>query len=193
MSSFHVIDTVNQRLRQLLFQSYTADLDVQQFFSSIDVIKLESPKETARQQSNRLSLFLYQITEDPHLKNRPPVASSGQSRFKPPPMALRLHYLITPFGPTAEANALIVGKTLEALYDNSTIVITDPVTGQVEDVRVIFETLDLEELTRVWEALQESYHISLAYQVHVSKLESGREKVVIPVGETEAAYAEEGP
>lgn len=183
MSDFHAVDRVGSRLRDLLFENFTVDDEVGQFFPSVDVIKLASPVETSQQQSNRLSVFLYQITEDPHLKNRPPVATDSVSRHRPPPMALRFHYLLTPFGPSPQATALIVGKILETLYDNSTLTIVDPTTEQTENVRVIFETLTIEELGRVWEAMNEPYRISLAYQLRVPSLESRRERVAVPVGE----------
>ena len=108
MSDFHAIDIVGSQLSTLLFNSFTADPDVGQFFQSPDQIQMASPTETAQQASNQLSIFLYQITEDPHTKNRPPVPEAGTNRLMPPPMALRFHYLLTPFGPTPAANALIL-------------------------------------------------------------------------------------
>ena len=186
MSDFHAIDLVGTGMRELLFENFTFDDEVGQFFPSIDVIKLASPTETAQQQSDRLSVFLYQITEDPYLKNRPPVSTDSVSRMRPPPMALRFHYLLTPFGPSPQANALIVGKILETLYDNSTLQISDPISEQTENVRIVFETLSIEELGRVWEALNEPYRMSLAYQLRVPSLESRRERVAVPVGEAGA-------
>ncbi|MEX2283701.1 MAG: DUF4255 domain-containing protein [Gemmatimonadota bacterium] len=190
MSDYTVLHQVNEGLRQLLLSGMTDDAAL--IINSINVIHVGSPKETAEANSTtqpkRLSLFLYQITEDPFMKNRPEQRSNGVTQQRVPPMALRFHYLITPYADNAHANALILGKVLETLYDNSTLTIEDPLTQQTEEIRVIFETLSLPELAEVWEALKEPYRLSLAYQVRVPRLESRRQLAAVPVGEAEAAY-----
>jgi hypothetical protein len=189
VSDYTVVKQVNEQLRQLLFAGMTGE--AAQYFPTIDSIHVGSPKETAdlaTTQSKRLSVFLYQITEDPHMKNRPAVRDTGQTRLRVPPMALRFHYLITPFVSDSEGNAIVLGKILEVLYDNSTITVVDPITSQTEYVRVIFETLSLAELAEVWEALKEPYRVSLAYQLRVPRLESGRQLVAVPVGESTSEY-----
>ncbi|MBI4539734.1 MAG: DUF4255 domain-containing protein [Gemmatimonadetes bacterium] len=189
MSDYTVIKLVNERLRQLLFDGMVGE--AAQYFTGIDAIHVGSPKETAElanTQPKRLSIFLYQVTEDPHMKNRPPVRANGATRLRIPPLALRFHYMITPFVPDPDGNALVLGKILEVLYDNSTIVITDPLSGEAEEVRVIFETLSLAELAEVWEALREPYRVSLAYQLRVPRLQSRRHVLAAPVGEANQHY-----
>lgn len=185
MSDYTVIRQVNQQLRQLLFDGLSGV--AAQYFPTIDAIHLGSPKETAdlsNTQPKALSVFLYQVTEDPHMKNRPPVRENGATRLRMPPLALRFHYMITPFVSDPEGNAIVLGRVLEILYDHSTIPIVDPISGQTEDVRVILEALSLGELAEVWEALKEPYRVSLAYQLRVPKLESGRSYEAVPVGES---------
>jgi len=104
MGDFTVIKLVNARLRQLLFDGMTGEAG--QYFNELDDIYVGSPRETAELQTKSLSVFLYQITEDPYLKNRPPVRGNGASRLSMPPMALRFHYMITPFLADPDANAL---------------------------------------------------------------------------------------
>lgn len=189
MSDYTVVKQVNERLRQLLFTGMIGE--AAQYFPTVDAIHVGSPKETAdlaTTQSKRLSVFLYQVTEDPHMKNRPAVRDNGATRQRVPPMALRFHYLITPFVPDPEGNAIVLGKVLEVLYDNSSITVVDPLTNQTEYVRVVFETLSLAELAEVWEALKEPYRVSLAYQLRVSKLESTRVFPVAPVGESNGQF-----
>ena len=50
-----------------------------------------------------------------------------------------------------------------------------------ETLRITLEPLPLEELTRVWEALEESYQLSLAYTVQAVTIDSDREPVQVPV------------
>lgn len=191
MSDYTVVKQVNELLRRLLFAGMTDE--AAQYFNAIDAIHIGSPKETAdlaNTQPKRLSVFLYQVTEDPFMKNRHPHRGNGAFEMRVPPMALRFHYLITPFVPDADGNAIVLGKVLETLYDNSTMAVTDPISGQTEEVRVIFETLTLPELAEVWEALKEPYRVSLAYQLRVPRLESRRQYAAVPVGEAAAEYGD---
>jgi hypothetical protein len=189
VSDYTVIKLVNERLRQVLLAGMTGE--AAQYFTGGDSIHIGSPKETAdlaNTQAKRLSVFLYQITEDPFMKNRQPVRTVDPTVQRVPPMALRFHYLITPFVPDAEGAGIVLGKVLETLYDNSTIVITNPATMETEEVRVVFETLSLAELAEVWEALKEPYRVSLAYQLRVPRLESTRTMTAVPVGESSSEY-----
>lgn len=188
MSDYTVIQRVNARLRQVLLAGMTGE--AAQYFDELDDIYVGSPRETAALQTKTLSVFLYQITEDPYMKNSPPVQSNGAGHLRMPSMALRFHYLITPVLSDPEGNALVMGKVLETLYDFPTIVLTDPVTGQNEDVRVIFETLSLSDLAEVWEALKEPYRLSVAYQLRVPRLESTRRTDAAPVGRSAESFGE---
>jgi hypothetical protein len=186
MSDYTVIHRVNVRLREVLLEGMTGE--AAQYFDELDDIYVGSPLETAALQTKTLSVFLYQITEDPYMKNQPPVQGSGSARLRMPPMALRFHYLITPVLGDPEGNALVMGKVLETMYDFPSFTITDPVTQQTEEVRAIFETLTLGELAEVWEALREPYRLSVAYQLRVPRLESTRQMAATPVGQSSADF-----
>jgi len=58
-------------------------------------------------------------------------------------------------------------------------------------LRVFFETLSLEELTRVWGALQESYQTSLSYLVQVVNIDSEEPPVAAaPVVQHDQTYSQ---
>jgi hypothetical protein len=191
MSDYTVIHRVNVRLREVLLNGMTGE--AAQYFDELDDIYVGSPLETAALQTKTLSVFLYQITEDPYMKNRAPVQGSGDARLRMPPMALRFNYLITPVLGDPEGNALVLGKVLETMYDFPSFTITDPVTQQTEEVRAVFQTLTLSELAEVWEALREPYRLSVAYELRVPRLESTRQMVAAPVGESTQDFAEGPP
>ena len=52
--------------------------------------------------------------------------------------------------------------------------------GTTVQLRLSLETLSLEELTRVWDALNEPYQLSVCYQVQVVTIESALEPVLAP-------------
>ena len=89
-------------------------------------------------------------------------------------MALNLFFLVTPFAPSGEADHLLLGKTMQVLYDNANIFLEDVASEVFEELRVIFCRLSLEELTRIWESLREPYRLSVCYLIRVTRIDSRR-------------------
>jgi hypothetical protein len=172
MSSYGVLRAVSVALRQILWEEFQLDPAVGPIVGSEASIVFSNPTETRQQPANRLSLWLYQITENEHMKNQPAVRANGADTIRPAPMALNLHYLVTPFAPSGELDHLLLGKTMQVLYDNATTLLRLPAEEIAEELRIIFARLTLEELSRVWEALREAYRLSVAYQVRVTQVDS---------------------
>src|SRR5688572_22669912 len=104
MSDYLVLDAVSKALRQILWDAFNADGVIRPIVGSEAAIVFSNPTETARDSGNRLSLWLYQITENEHVKNQPLVKARVQPVLQPgenpretsqfPPMALNLFFLL---------------------------------------------------------------------------------------------------
>ena len=188
MSSYMVVRAVSQEVRRILVTAFRNDPVFDDIVPSEQSIVFANPTETARDASNRLSLWLYQITENEFLKNQPGPRGKGTELDRFPPLALNLFYLITPFGPSGEADHLLLGKTMQVLYDNAMPRLLDTGDGSEEELRIIFCRLTLEELTRVWEALREPYRLSICYQVRVARIDSERAFATARVAERDNGY-----
>jgi len=80
-----------------------------------------------------------------------------------------------------EAQQTVLGKVLQVFNDHAILRGSDlqiSLSGSTEELRLILETLTLEELTRVWDALQEPYQLSVSYLVQVVSIDSSNEPVV---------------
>ena len=187
MSDYLVLDAVSKALRTILWDAFNADGVIRPIVGSEAAIVFSNPTETARDSSNRLSLWLYQITENEHVKNQPmlrspvvplppppPGARAPRLVAQYPPMALNLYFLATPFAQSDEADHLLLGKTMQVLYDNAIIFLEDAASEIFEELRVIFCRLSLEELTRIWESLREPYRLSVCYLIRVTRIDSRR-------------------
>lgn len=181
MSSYMVVAGVSDALRRVLWEELSSDPDVGQLFHSEQDIVFLNPTETARDTSHRLSLWLYQITENEFVKNQPMTRANGADQLQHAPLALNLFYLITPFANVSNGDStsrdedhMVLGKVLQVFHDNSIILFRDTTSGIAEELRIIFRRLTLEELTRIWEALRESYRLSICYQVQVTHIDSTR-------------------
>jgi Pvc16 N-terminal domain len=185
MSSHEVISAVSITMRDILWERFATDAAIAPLFpSQAGSITFDNPTETARQGVGRLSLWLYQVAENEHLKNQAPVrlapGAAGDAAQAMTPLAMDLYYLVTPFLPpgpdsqTIVSDHLLLGLAMQALYDNSIVVLRDPARNVAEELRIVLCRLTLEELTRVWHALREPYRLSVCYQVRVVQVESRR-------------------
>ncbi|MEM7119614.1 MAG: DUF4255 domain-containing protein [Chloroflexota bacterium] len=179
MSSYQVISNVSKTLQTVLWQEFNQDpaIDV----PAQEAIVFESPAETAKNNSNRLSIWLYHITENEFVSNQPRMRT-GSSESQQPPLALNLHYLITPFATSGPGNLLLLGKTMQVLNDNSMLHLADSQQEIAEELRIIFNQGTLEELSRVWSALREPYRLSVCYQIKTVRIDSQRVLSSMPVG-----------
>lgn len=175
MSDYKVLAEVGQSLVNLLWEGIQADPDLVTLINNLNLISLESPAE--HQENNDqalLSVYLYRITEDALMKNRAPVEGTG-GKLRKPPMALDLYYLITPLLKAPRDQQIVLGKVMQILYDRPTLEgpeLTGTLATSGDIVRVIFNTVPLQEVSWVWQALETPYRLSVGYTVRVSMLDS---------------------
>jgi hypothetical protein len=191
MSSYAVIAAVSNALRTILADAYLADPVIAPIVGPDPAIVFTNPTETVRDSSNRLSLWLYQVTENEFLKNQPPARANGPQLIPETPLALNLYYLITPFA--GEADHLLLGLTMRILYDNAIVRLHRPEDSIAEELRIILCRLSLEELTRIWEALREPYRLSVCYQVRLVHIDSERSTEKARVLEVTGGYGNVPP
>jgi hypothetical protein len=184
MSDYTAIQAVSQTLEELI----EANLP-----STGPVVHLASPKEMQQNTQTGISLWLYRITRNEHLLNQPATRPSpGQMERHCLPV--NLHYLMTPILTDPGDEQRFLGRILQILNDHPILRGSDlrgDLQGGDEELRVTLETLTLEELTRIWAALQEPYQASLSYQVQHVCIESERQPVqVSPVMARETTYSQ---
>ena len=189
MSGYLAVNMVSRALRRILVAAYEADPMVNSLVGGEDGVVFSNPTETARNPAKHLSLWLYRITENEFMKNIPaPVEQDRHSR-RISPLALDLSYLVTPFTNSGENDQVLLGKTMQVLHDNGSVYIRDRLNDVVDEVRVVFCRLPLEEVTRIWEALQEPYRLSVCYLVRVIRVDGIRVDETSPVLEVTAGLA----
>ncbi len=146
------------------------------------VVTLNTPTEMVDNSQEGLSLWLYRVVRDPERLNDPPRRVSAVT-MRPPPLPLRLHYLITPI--TSRDNAgdpeteqYVLGKVLQLLHSKSTLSgadLRDEFVGSDVELRIRLETLNVDEITRLWDALEGSYQLCVSYEVSLVNIDSALE------------------
>jgi Pvc16 N-terminal domain len=189
MSEFTAIRAVTETLSTLLEEHITNSTDLQ--LAGV-AIELNSPKEMrATPPKSGVSLWLYRVTRNGDTLNGPPLRV-GPDEELPRPLPLDLHYLVTPMTGNEEDEQMLLGRVLQTLNDHTVIRGTDlqgDLAGEDTQLRVNLEQLTLEELTRVWSALEEPYQLSVSYQIQVVNVSTAHEPVrTAPVLVEETEY-----
>jgi hypothetical protein len=192
MADYTVVSEVGEAIVNVLWEEIKAVPQLKTLIGTEDQISLESPADLEGNDTVRLSIYLYRIAEDAYSKNRPPI-NDGRGNLEKPPLALDLYYLVTPLAGAPREQQIILGKTMQVLYDRSTLEGTDLVAGSSlqaagELVRVILNPVTLEETTRVWQALEMSYRLSVCYVVRVALMSSTQFEKFVPVVRGIAQY-----
>jgi len=183
MSDYTVIAELGDALVSVLFTELNADQQIRLLIDSEDRISLESPADLENNSSVRLSIYLYRILENPYTKNRFPLNGTGGKQRKPP-LTLDLYYLVTPLVGTPREQQIVLGKTMQTLYDRAILESVDlpgSLGASGEEIRLILNPVSLEELTRVWQALEISYRLSVCYVARVAIVNSEDEQFAQPV------------
>jgi hypothetical protein len=123
-----------------------------------------------------LSLYLYQITSNAHVNNKPPISSEGGEQLYPP-LSLNLSYLLTPLDSTARSCYLILGRAMQILASSPIIqanFLDSDRRATPPEVRLTLNRVTMEEMARIWNAFNQPYRLSVCYQVQVVSIDSIR-------------------
>lgn len=176
MNGTAVIGEISESLQRLLRDRLRAD----PAFAAIEV-DLRSPKELRDDAAPTpvVSFWLFKVSRMADRLNDPPVRIAS-GRLRPPPLPLRLEYLVTPLAATAITEHRLMGHILQAMADHAIVGAAHLPAAFVRDgvptLSIHHEPQTLEELTRIWHALQEPYALSTAYAVHYVPLQALREE-----------------
>ena len=152
-------------------------------------------------ETSRINLFMYHVTPNQGWRNVSlPSRNADGDRTSNPPLGLNLHYLLSTYGANEFDAEVLLGYAMQLLHETPvltresirrTLAPASPVNGaalppplnalvaseladQVEQIRVVPETMSLEEVSKLWTAIQSHYRPTAAYQASVVLIESRR-------------------
>ena len=138
------------------------------------IFDLISSSELARD-DDRLSsvtLYLYRVSVNEHLRNRPPVQHTGVYET---PLSLDLHYLLTVWANESSQEQRLLGWAMRHLHSNPVLDVSSLSSlgdWQPNDVlHLVPAELSNEDLMRIWDALTPSYRLSFSYVARVVRID----------------------
>ena len=201
ITMYSALYAASETLRRYLESQLAATPGLQFSSSGSRIVSLNSPQEMAQEMhSEGLSLWLYRVLRDDMRLNDPPERISP-NQLRPPPLPVKLHYLVTPItlsstatpGGSPNAEQMILGKAMQALHAKSILRGADlqaDLAGTQAQLNVRLETLALDEIMRVWEALSAPYQLSVSYEMTLVNIDSGLEpEAIVPVDVALPDYA----
>ncbi|OLD64239.1 MAG: hypothetical protein AUF65_00125, partial [Chloroflexi bacterium 13_1_20CM_50_12] len=133
---------------------------------------------------DQINLFLYHTTVDAAWRNTDIPYQVRPGEIGQPPLPLNLFYLVTAYGEGDDdiKSHRLLGRAMSVLHDHPLIGRTEielivpdsELQNQVERVRITFQPISLDEMSKLWMIFQTNYRISAAYQVSVVLIDSTR-------------------
>jgi len=196
VGNYSVIKDVGETLKRLLESISWEDIGLS--VTEKPKIILKSPKELEKETDKHLiSLFLYQIQENVHLKNQE-MQQTNSTRLQYPPISSDLFYLVMPYlgkepsDQDREIEHQMFGKIIQTFYDNAILrgsALKGCLEGSDEELRLILNPISLDDLTKLWTSFPETpYRLVLTYIVTPVRIDSTREIGAKRVVEKEAGY-----
>ena len=179
MSNYGIIEDITLELRRRIHAALVSAPDDDFGLSTPETDITLSAPDNDLTGSPRLSLYLYHIEQDGHLRNQRPLAA-GPNGLRFPPVSVQLRYLITPLDDEEDQNHLMLGRILQHFHDEPVIEslngspLDDSFGANSPELRIVFETLTLEQLAQVWHALDAGYRLSIAYLIRIVTIDSAQ-------------------
>lgn len=194
MSSAFAIAAVSLVLKDLLNDGLiNHDLSADLGHVAVTSLPPEMVVVNKAEESNQLNLFLYQVTPNSGWRNAelPSYTSSGE-RVSNPPLALDLHYLLTAYSSQELHSEILLGYAMQLFHETPILTRTairaslqpalpagvslppgfanlsvSDLAEQLETIKICPQYLSIDEMSKVWSAIQKPYRPTMAYQVSV--------------------------
>ncbi len=166
MANYRAVYAVGKAIADYLDQHYPAELKNQAAFKCN--FQVVSSADVATEQGSSLdkivSVFLHRITRNEQLRSPSRIVGRPDQQ---PTLFLDLHYLITYWGASAEAEQTILGWVMQQLEANpvfdASVLPKNADWDATDSVQLVPANLSLEDILRIWDALGPKYRLSVAY------------------------------
>jgi len=192
MSDYRAIADIGETLIELLRDN------LQDLIPRRQSIVMASPGEIEANDDVRLSLFLYQVLENIHLKNQE-MQIRGPTKLTFPPIVLDLYYMFTSYPSgiqditerTREEHS-ILGRAIQIINDNSVLagsVLKGDLDVNGYELHITLTPVSLDDMTKMWTTFPgKPFRSSICCLVTPVMIDSGREITVQRVMSKEAGY-----
>jgi len=207
MSSSLAVGSVTAVLRRVLEESVKRH-NLTTILGTAEVSSLPPDRlKIGKGEPNRINLFLLQVSENAAWRNADfPSRTGNGDRRTNPKLALDLFYLVTAYGAAEFHAEMLLGHAMFVFHETPVLTrqsIRDALASlpagpaktemnaalraalleeQIEQIKIVPRVLTVEEISKIWGALQSQYRTTAAYQVSVVLIEAAQPaRTALPV------------
>jgi hypothetical protein len=192
MANVRAVHSVGYSLIGYLRQAYrNTELqdDYPCTFQLLSSNELANPDGIDTESTSVLTLYLYRVTANEHLRNQPRTPDGSR---RPLPLSLDLHYLMTVWAESAMAEHNILTWAMNQFEQTpafgGTRLSSEASWQPGDSIQFVPEELSIENLMRIWDALEPTYRLSVGYIARVVRIEPEAIPDARPVVATDFAY-----
>jgi hypothetical protein len=199
MSNVLAISAVTQVLKSLIHDALIEGEATQALGDDFTVTALPPDRvvvENGEAQGNRLNLFLHRVTPNAALRNTDlPTRDASGRLVARPRLALDLHYLLTAVSGEQLNAETLLGYAVQMFHETAILpreivrsALSSGIAGdvaptafwsdraarladQIELIKITPRILSMDDMSRIWTALQTSYRTTVAYDVSLVLIE----------------------
>ena len=172
MANYAAIYSVGNSVATYLQNAYPQDLSSKFACQFRLVSSTEIATEEQTELDKTVSIFLHRVTVNENFRA---AARLQDSPLKQPAVFLDLHYLLTYWGTSAQAEQTILGWLMQQLQSapilDASVLSSDGGWDGSESVQLALSDLSLEDILRIWDALGPKYRLSVAYVARVVRID----------------------
>lgn len=137
-----------------------------------------------------LSLFLFRVV--PSSRRNLPPRTDAEGRHYRRPLAVDLHYLLTPWARTANRQHRLLAWAMRTLEDTPTLTAPflnhysgdSPSFMSDESVTLVFDPLSIQDMLNVWEVQKHNFQVSATYAARLVLIDSLAQDELLPPVQT---------
>jgi hypothetical protein len=132
----------------------------------------DAAREDKDEADCQVSVYLFHVTPDKFHRNTFPLGGPAQTNASQP-FALTLYYLVTAWAKASfryEQQAMSIA--LKCFHEKPSLSVTDPIDKREEGFTLTIEPQTVDEITRLWQAINLPLRLSAIYRVGVIFLEA---------------------
>lgn len=190
MANVFAIHSVGQSLATYLNKAYPESLRAEHgcSFELVSSSQINTPPDD----NTRVTLFLYRVTVNEHLRNQ----TRGNGRHTDVPLSVDLHFLVTAWGSEPLREQVPLAWAMRQLHQHpvldSSSLSPEANWDSGDVVQLLPAELSTEDIMRIWDALSEPYRLSVSYIARVVRIDPDEPTEARPVVDRRIQLTERG-
>ena len=192
MANIYSVNSVGGSIMQFLRNAYPQELR-EAHPCDFRIVSSGELAESTEEFNTTLTLYLYRIIINEHVRNMPSAQQSGESNI---PLSVDLHFMLSIWADSAAAEHTICAWVMSQLHQHPIMDIsslTEEGGWSTDDVvHIIPAELSNEDMMRIWDAIAPYYRLSVSYIARVVRIVGDETETGLPVVATRHQYQSKG-